>query len=300
MPAGNTNIPPLEYNPLPSISHINKPQIEHQPVPMDIIVPHISNPQIDMDTTVPPLTYSANPQIEYKKQAEAMDTTVPKPPIEYINSLDQYQLPPINDDERIVDLGESMDEGVPERPAIMQKNYVAKRPSIAHQERPAILQENKPAISHVQKAAIAYENNAAIEHQERPSIAHQERPAIVHENKPAIEYVKETANKNHPIVSYQHPVSQIRNRIRGKNAKNEYNLYNTDLQCNECNESFKTKAALKNHQKNCSIKGYNCEECGKSFPTQNALKIHKGRMHKQKTVVDKYKAFNNYRKTLKE
>merc|ERR1712240_355666 len=211
-----------------------------------------------------------------------------------MGSLDQYQLPPINDDERIVDLGESMDEGVPERPAIMQENNVAKRSSIAHQERPAILQENKPAISHVQKAAIAYENNAAIEHQERPSIAHQERPAILYENKPAI------ASKNYPIVSYQHSASQIRNKIRGKNTNNEYNFYNADLECNECKETFKTKAALNNHQKNCSIKGYNCEECGKSFPTQNGLKSHKGRMHKQKTVVDKYKAFNNYRKTLKE
>merc|ERR1712240_41346 len=150
-----------------------------------------------------------------------------------MGSLDQYQLPPINDDERIVDLGESMDEGVPERPAIMQKNYVAKRPSIAHQERPAILQENKPAISHVQKAAIAYENNAAIEHQERPSIAHQERPAILYENKPAI------ASKNYPIVSYQHSASQIRNKR--KNTNNEYNFYNTELECNECKETFKTK-----------------------------------------------------------
>merc|ERR1712198_322883 len=148
----------LEYNSPPSIAHINKPQIKYQP--MDTSVPPNNFPQIDMDTTVPPLTYSANPQIEYKKQAEAMDTTVPKPPIEYINSLDQYQLPPINDDERIVDLGESMDEGVPERPAIMQE----------------------PAIGY----------------QGIPSITHQKRPPIVHENKPAIEYVKETAKKNHP------------------------------------------------------------------------------------------------------
>ena len=179
---------------------------------------------------------------------------------------------PINDDERIVDLGESMDEGVPERPAIEHQE----RPSIAHQERPAISYENKPAI------------------------AHQERPAISHENKPAIKYVKESGNKNYPIVSYQHPASQIRNRMRGNNTKNEYNLYNTDLECSECNETFKTKGALNQHLKNCSIKGYNCEECGKSFSTQNALNIHKGRMHKQKIVGDKYKAFNNYRKTLKE
>merc|ERR1711972_1155175 len=140
-----------------------------------------------MDTTVPSVTQAVNPSIEYK------------------NSSKQYQLPPINDDERIVDLGESMDEGVPERPAIMQEPAIGYQgiPSITHQKRPPILYENKPAINHAQKAPIAYENNAAIEHQERPSIAHQERPAIVHENKPAIEYVKETANKNHPIVSYQ-------------------------------------------------------------------------------------------------
>ena len=31
-----------------------------------------------------------------------------------------------------------------------------------------------------------------------------------------------------------------------------------------------------------------------------ALNIHKGKMHKQKNVGDKYKAMNDYRKTLKE
>merc|ERR1712240_613397 len=55
----------LEYNSPPSIAYINKPQIKYQP--MDTSVPPNNFPQIDMDKTVPPLTYSANPQIEYKK-----------------------------------------------------------------------------------------------------------------------------------------------------------------------------------------------------------------------------------------
>ena len=133
------------------------------------------------------------------------------------------------------------------------------------------------------------ENKATIEHQERPAILYENKAA----NKPAFVFEK------HPIVSYQDPASQIRNKMRAK-ANQGYTLYNTDVKCTNCEETFKTKGALNLHQKNCSIKGFNCGECGKSFPAQKSLSIHRGRMHKQRFVGDKYKAANAYRKTLKE
>ena len=61
-----------------------------------------------MDTSVPPNNI---PQIKH----QPMDTSVPtaaKQPIDYDNSSEQNQLSTIDDNERIVDLGESMDEGV--------------------------------------------------------------------------------------------------------------------------------------------------------------------------------------------
>merc|ERR1712098_948667 len=167
--------------------------------------------------------------------------------------------------------GESMEEGIPanqERLSIMNQS----KPAIEHQGRPAIMNESKPAIEHQGRPAIMNENKAAIEHQERPAILYENKAA----NKPAFVFEK------HPIVSYQDSASRIR-KMRAK-ANQGYNLYNTDLKCNNCEETFKTRSALNHHQKNCSIKGYNCVECGKSFPSQKSLSIHRGRMHKQRFV----------------
>merc|ERR1712098_1040786 len=181
--------------------------------------------------------------------------------------------------------GESMEEGIPanqERLSIMNQS----KPAIEHQGRPAIMNESKPAIEHQGRPSIMHQS--AIEHQERPAIMNENKAAIEHQERPAILYENKAANKpafvfeKRPIVSYQDSASRIR-KMRAK-ANQGYNLYNTDLKCNNCEETFKTRSALNHHQKNCSIKGYNCVECGKSFPSQKSLSIHRGRMHKQRFV----------------
>ena len=89
------------------------------------------------------------------------------------------------------------------------------------------------------------------------------------------------------------PSSKDENRsqnISDEKKELEFQLYD-DLQCPNCEEVFKNKVAIKNHESSCKVTAYACTECGVNFASRNGLKSHITLMHEErpKLLMDKKK-----------
>ena len=187
-----TSKPALTYISQPQIAHRTKPALTTTSTQSINIQPQIE--QMDLSSTQPHMEQkvmsSTQPQVEQmdlstaQSEVEQMDTSKHSAKRKHeltetskskqakkanhvtksSKEVGKTRLSPIREEDRFVDLGESMDEGITS--------------DIIYQPLPAIDTENRPAISHESKAAISYNKKPALQYESttHPIVSYQNKP----------------------------------------------------------------------------------------------------------------------------